>query len=64
MCGEGLGLAVCGEGFGLAVCGEGLEVAVSGEGLRPRVSRVIRVRLELGLDVYIIMYFHSTKPSY
>ena len=46
--------------LGLAVCGEGLWLVEYGKG--PRVSLVVRVRL--GLDVYIIMYFHSTKPCY
>ena len=40
-----------------------LGLGMLGEG--PRVRRVvIRVRLRLGLDTYIIIYFQSTKPDY
>ena len=40
-----------------------LSLGMHGEG--PRVRRVVRVRLGLGLDVYVIMmYFLYTKSGY
>ena len=43
----------------LAVCGEGLVLAVFGED--PRVSRAVRARSGLGLDVYIILFISTSN---
>ena len=50
------------QGLGVGSEGPSLGLGVRREG--PRVRRVVRVRLELGLKVNLIIYFQSTKVGY